>query len=451
MVRAVPENSLWHHDNHHLYCRRCRTPLHDPISQQVLEETGLVVKSADEVWDYIESEQNLQGNPLQLWAKPRGADDFRGKGKVNELRRRPVQEDSIFAAALDDVRSGLTKYPLTGIASKGISFTGPGGQTLLERYHAAETGYTGDRPSVNALRNYVTSNRIKGWNTTSDHGLTLTSKMYGGSEDTPTWACPVGNILKDVEGSTCEGCYVDSIQHMRYDSGERHRTRNLLGMQNPLKYAAALHHQIGLHDDGEGKHHLRINAAGDIQNEHHLAMLMDMARAYPHKKFWIPTREWKAVDRYMKAFADPSQAIPDNVSLRLSQLMRKTAPHEHSLMTKLGQHPNITYSTVNASHKGSHPDEVWSCPAAGQKLDEGTCAHHHCDACWDPSIKWVDYSGHGSAVMHNELSPEERMMAANTKLRTNIRRTQRIQERGTPGGRMPLPMMPESMDDLPSL
>ena len=407
-------------------------------------------KSADELWNYIESEQNLRNNPLQLWAKARGADDWRGKDAVNELRRRSVPEDSMFSAALDDVRSGLTKYPLTGIASKGISFIGPGGQTLLERYHAAETGHVG-RASPKALRNYVTSNRIKGWTTTSDHGLSQTTKMYGGSEDTPTWACPVGNILKDVEGSTCEGCYVDSIRHMRYDSGERHRTRNLLGLQNPLKYAAALHHQIGLHDDGEGKHHIRINASGDIQNEHHLAMLIDMARAYPHKKFWIPTREWKAVDRYMKAFADPSQAIPDNVSLRLSQLMRKTAPHEHSLMTKLGQHPNITYSTVNASHKGSHPDEVWSCPAAGQELDEGTCAHHHCDACWDPNIKWVDYSGHGSAVMHNELSPEERMMAANTKLRTDIRRTQRIQERGTPTGRMPLPMIPESMDDLPSL
>ena len=100
-------------------------------------------KSADELWDYIESEQNLRGNPLQLWAKARGADDWRGDDAVNQLRRRRVPEDSMFAAALDDVRSGLTKYPLTGIASKGISFIGPGGQTLLERYHASETGHVG--------------------------------------------------------------------------------------------------------------------------------------------------------------------------------------------------------------------------------------------------------------------------------------------------------------------
>jgi hypothetical protein len=67
----------------------------------------------------------------------------------------------------------------------------------------------------------------------------------------------------------------------------------------------------------ENNSYFRWHDAGDIQSIKHLKNIVDVANKTPAITHWIPTREHKIVNDFVKA----GNTIPDNLIVRIS------APH----------------------------------------------------------------------------------------------------------------------------
>ncbi len=393
MAQAIPHNALLHDDNSHLYCEVCREPLHDGLMQDVIQLSIDAVR-----------EQLNTGN--QHWASARGEENWKGEGAVTRIRAKDI--DPIYIQALEEVRGGLSQYPLQG----GLQLRHDDGSHMMQHIYQQQTGAIPSSDSHLAIGQFIKNNNIKGHTTKDTHGLSSMEKMWGPSEDTPTWGCPMGTKLRGVEGSVCQGCYVDNIPHLKSDSVQAHQIRNLLGLANPQMYAAALSWQLGQSNHSK----IRLNSSGDIQNAHHFALLSDVASAHPDKQFWLSTREHDE----LKRFIDAGGQIPPNMTVRVSQHMQHQTVHDSEQMRRLmASHPNITGSSVNASHKYGEGD-VWVCPAAGKKFPENTCEHNNCDACWDPNVKAIDYTGHGSKKFHHSLEEDQLSQAELNRMFTQV-------------------------------
>ena len=407
MAVAIPHNALLHNDNSHLYCEVCREPLHEELLQDVITRSIADIR-----------EQLRTGE--QHWASARGEENFRGEGAVTRIRSKAI--DPVYVKALEEVRDGLTQYPIQG----GVQLRANDGSDMMEHIWRSQTGAIPASKShaSSAIGAFIRDNGIKGHTTKDTHGMSSMDKMWGASEDTPTWGCNLGSKLRSEEGSVCEGCYVDNIAHLKSDSVQAHQTRNLLGLANPQMYAAALSWQIGQ----TGHDHIRLNASGDIQNPHHYALLSDVANAHPDKKFWLSTREADHLGKFLKAGGQ----IPPNLNIRVSQHMQHHPVHHTKQLSNLiASHPNITGSSVNASHK-YEPGGVYVCPAAGKKGEQNRCETHNCTACWDPNVKAIDYTGHGSSAFHHSLDEEERNLAMAQKWWTEQQMMERQQSLSAP-------------------
>ena len=387
MAVAIPHNALLHDDNSHLYCQVCRDPLHQEPIQDV------ITKSIEEI-------RNQLNTGSQFWAAARGEENFQGEGSLTRIRRKEI--DPVHVKALEQVREGLSNYPIQG----GVNLRADDGTHMMEHIWRNQTGSipASRAHSSRAIGKFIKDNDIKGHTTKDTHGMSNMDKMWGPSEDLPTWGCNMGSKLRESDQDTvCDGCYVDNVMHLKSDSVQAHQTRNLLGLANPQMYAAALSWQIG----EAGHDRIRLNASGDMQSPHHFAIHSDVARAHPDKKFWLSTREHE----HLREFIQAGGQIPPNLTIRVSQ-HKQHAPVHHSEQMKrlMASHPNITGSSVNASHRYDH-GAVWACPAAGKTGEQNRCETHNCDACWDPNVKAIDYTGHGSKTFHHSLDEEEKNKA----------------------------------------
>jgi hypothetical protein len=400
---VVPQNSLLHYDNSHLYCVHCNSPLHHPVIQDVIDsayDRSIIRRSIDQVRDILNDPESSN-----LWWGQRGTDAGLGEDR-NELRSADI--DPIYQNAISEVREGLSSYGLNG----GHDLNG-----MIEKMFFQKMG----RPPQHKrdIINFIAANNIKNYSNTNHHvgGLSSLKKMPGGAEDLPTSACAVGSALRGIPGSTCEACYADAGK-MILDNTQKGQWNNLLGLKNPHQYAAALAFQIKHHSEGDL---VRLFGSGDIQSAHHFALLADVARANPEKNFWLATREHNALKEYLDHHGMADDAIPDNLNVRMSTHYRGKHINESSgTFQSLLEHPNVTASSVNAAH---HSDEVWSCPATDPHLpdSEKNCVTQNCNACWDPNVKWIDYTGHGSKRVHSDLTPDEVQRSEEARERTKQR------------------------------
>jgi hypothetical protein len=118
----------------------------------------------------------------------------------------------------------------------------------------------------------------------------------------------------------------------------------------------------------------RWHDSGDLQSVEHLSKIVEIARALPDIRFWLPTRERGIISN----FCLDGNVFPDNMSVRISMSTIGEIPPEFSF--PYGK--NVRWSTVAAS-------EGYQCPARDQDNQCGECR-----ACWDSSVISVDYPLH---------------------------------------------------------
>ena len=190
-------------------------------------------------------------------------------------------------------------------------------------------------------------------------GLSRPSKMPGWSYGLPAAECKTGQLLVDVVGSTCEGCYATKGCYV-FPVVQAAQYRRLESIVKPEWVDA-----MALLINSKRPDVFRWHDSGDVQDEAHLMKIFEVCELSPEKRHWLPTREaW--TNKYL-------DQAPGNLTIRFSMPMVDQEPAGSWLNT----------STVVTLAGGR------TCPAPDQGNVCGDCR-----ACWDPSVKNVAYGKH---------------------------------------------------------
>ena len=190
-------------------------------------------------------------------------------------------------------------------------------------------------------------------------GLSRPSKMPGWSYGLPAAECKTGQLLVDVVGSTCEGCYATKGCYV-FPVVQAAQYRRLESIVKPEWVDA-----MALLINSKKPDVFRWHDSGDVQDVAHLMKIFEVCELSPEKRHWLPTREaW--TNKYL-------DQAPGNLTIRFSMPMVDQEPAGSWLNT----------STVVSTAGGR------TCPAPDQGNVCGDCR-----ACWDPSVKNVAYGKH---------------------------------------------------------
>jgi len=188
-------------------------------------------------------------------------------------------------------------------------------------------------------------------------GLSTPGKMPCYSINLPATECKTGAKLAQVPGTTCHGCYALKGRY-RFKTTKKAMARRLAAITKPL-WIQAMTTLI------TGHKYFRWHDSGDLQSVTHLKNILEVAKATPETRHWLPTRESGLME-----LIDPD-VIPKNLIIRVSA-------------TKVdGRAPSwwpwtSTVSTVSKT-----------CPAPDQG---GKC--RDCRSCWSRDIPNVTYAKH---------------------------------------------------------
>lgn len=196
--------------------------------------------------------------------------------------------------------------------------------------------------------------------------LSKPSKMPGHGYSIPASKCITGAKLRDVCNSVCSKCYALKGRYV-FPNVQNALERRLDAFQSPNFVSAMVTIITDLKEE-----HFRWFDSGDLQSLFMLVQIATIAKSTPKCMHWLPTREYKFVDEYIKLFG----AFPDNLIVRVSaHIMDNDAPSR--------------FTHTSQVHTSTTPANVYRCPAPEQGNKCNTCR-----ACWDPNVKTVSYRAH---------------------------------------------------------
>ena len=200
------------------------------------------------------------------------------------------------------------------------------------------------------------------------------AKMPGYSYGHSPRYCRQGSILRGKRGSVCEKCYCKRGNYLYpcvSNSLER-KSKAIMSNIDIWKQAFIEWGNEGL----VGEQYFRFNDSGDLLSEGHLKAIIDIAIAFPHVKFWLPTKEYGIVKNVLKDIE-----CPINLTIRISSYFVDSSP------PKLGQCQTSTVSSGKGSGHGmlclaTHAKDIF-----GKECGP-------CRICWDKRVDNVDYCKH---------------------------------------------------------
>jgi len=201
-------------------------------------------------------------------------------------------------------------------------------------------------------------------------GLSKPSKMPGFAYGIPAAKCILGSILAKKKGSVCNSCYALKGMYV-FPVVKRAQERRLESISDPQWVAWMVELLSKKYSKKTGDDRVfRWHDSGDLQNAEHLSKIVEIAKALPDIRFWLPTRERKIVALWTLENGE----MPSNLVVRISMQM-------------VGQEAMGGTQTFPQSTVGSGKGFV--CPARTQGNE---C--RDCRACWDKTVESVDYPLH---------------------------------------------------------
>lgn len=197
-------------------------------------------------------------------------------------------------------------------------------------------------------------------------GLSSTSKMPTLSISLPATECKTGSKLRKVKGSVCSTCYAMKGCY-NYGNVKQALAVRLDAISND-QWINAMVYLINNKKKIKESKLFRWHDSGDIQSFEHLHNIIQVVKATPHIKHWIPTKEKKILRDYVR-----THTLPDNVVIRLSGAMIDgDAPKGFT-------HTSTVTTDRNAA----------TCRAFDNDDQCGDCRQ-----CWDKSIPNIVYLQH---------------------------------------------------------
>ena len=187
--------------------------------------------------------------------------------------------------------------------------------------------------------------------------LSAPSKMPCRSFSLPLSVCTAGSKLAKQPGTICAECYAAGGN---YNFGNVQRALDArLSAFNSADFVPVM---VAKLKKEERSGFFRWFDSGDIPSWKGLLKIVQIALALPDIRFWLPTKEYALIQRYVATIG----AFPSNLTVRLSAYLID-GPAPIALASRLG----VVTSTVT-----SKPTEA-TCPAPTQG---NQC--RDCRACW---------------------------------------------------------------------
>ena len=197
--------------------------------------------------------------------------------------------------------------------------------------------------------------------------LSNVSKMPGKSISLDAFECKTGSKLAEIPGSVCFDCY--ARKGMYRMPNVRNKMVERMAFFNAIDFVPRMVDEL----DRTRNPHFRWFDSGDVQNVRMALNIIDVIKATPNKKHWIPTKERKIWLEALKI-----QPLPDNAVLRFSATMVNAAPPE------AWKHSSMVINDFKGAAPVGH-----ECPAPKQG---GKCGE--CRACWSHDVKTITYHKH---------------------------------------------------------
>ena len=187
--------------------------------------------------------------------------------------------------------------------------------------------------------------------------LSETSKMPCRSFSLPLSVCTVGSKLAKKEGTICAECYAAGGNY--YLGNVQRALDARLSAFNSADFVPEMIAKIRKE---EKSGYFRWFDSGDVPSWKGLLKIVQIAFALPSIRFWLPTKEYALIQRYVSTIG----AFPANLTVRLSAYLID-GPAPVALASRLG----VVTSTVTSDKKSA------TCPAPKQG---NQC--RDCRACW---------------------------------------------------------------------
>jgi len=199
-------------------------------------------------------------------------------------------------------------------------------------------------------------------------GLSQPSKMPSYGWSISAKRCNTGSKLAKVKGSVCYNCYALKGRYMfnnvqtaldrRFNSWSDDRESFIKAM------IFIMHNKQHIINTGV----FRWFDSGDIQGIDMLTDINRIAKATPHVKHWLPTKEYKLMSSH-------------NLDIAYNLTIRVSNPSRNKSFKGSYDYVSAVYDT---KVKGSY-----MCPAPKQNNECGSCR-----ACWDKAVEEVVYKAH---------------------------------------------------------
>jgi hypothetical protein len=211
--------------------------------------------------------------------------------------------------------------------------------------------------------------------------LSEPSKMPGYGYSVPASACQTGRRLAKTAGTTCSKCYALKGNYA-FPRVQAALHRRLDAMRNHPEWVEAMVTLITVRclilDD---KSYFRWFDSGDLQSVENLRNIVTIAERLPEIQFWLPTRELKILQAYVRQHG---AQWPQNLTIRYSASLINRKP-DRRILKEL----NIVGSGVTDTAEDA------SCPASTvHKAAYGSNTCGPCRKCWDRSEPIVTYPLH---------------------------------------------------------
>jgi len=195
-----------------------------------------------------------------------------------------------------------------------------------------------------------------------DIRLGKTSKMRGFSFGLDARDCVTGSKLRKIKGSVCSKCYALK-GNFNFPSVRQGKAKNLTHLNNKY-FVYVMTYKL------QDQKYFRWFDSGDLPNMEALKKIVQIAQNTPQTKHWLPTREIKLIQDYLK-----KNTFPKNLVVRVSAPM-------------IDGQPPKGFKNTSTVHKDKDPIG-FDCPS---RFQNNQCLN--CVACWDKRIKNISYKAH---------------------------------------------------------
>jgi hypothetical protein len=211
--------------------------------------------------------------------------------------------------------------------------------------------------------------------------LSTPSKMPCRGWSTPAHACNVGTQMKNLAEKTGDdsiicgamSCYARGGMYNFSNVKKALEFRLAAFKRNPTAWTADMIALISLQCGKSG--YFRWNDSGDVHGLIHLEAIIEIAKALPKIKFWLPTREYSVLQEYAKKHGNWNliqytkdgkafNGFPKNLIIRGSAFRFNAEP------------PIILCKGLGIKASGAKA-KGYNCPASTQNNECGDCRE-----CW---------------------------------------------------------------------